>query len=266
MVVVADELWTLVLGRPQIDPDALAAAIVRAVVRGDLDFRTRLLIRDALDALRRRWGAPRVEAWVSAQACSVELRRLIDSDMGPAGFPSLGERLMESTKQEMVQQFLRELGSRLAQPAKVTIGGSIALILAGALSRHTEDIDIVDEVPGEIRREHDLLRELSQRYGLQLTHFQSHYLPGGWESRVRSIGAFGRLRVFIVDTYDIFLGKLFSARDKDRDDLRMLWPAMDQERLAELLRSAAGTMLGEALLRRNAEQNWYVLSGEKLPV
>ena len=54
MVVVADELWTLVLGRPQIDPDALAAAIVRAVLRGDLDFRTRLLIRDALEALLRR--------------------------------------------------------------------------------------------------------------------------------------------------------------------------------------------------------------------
>ena len=173
---------------------------------------------------------------------------------------------MESTKQETVQQFLRELGSRLAQPAKVTIGGSIALILAGALSRHTEDIDVVDEVPGEIRREHDLLRELSQRYGLQMTHFQSHYLPMDWVSRVRSIGAFGQLHVFIVDTYDIFLGKLFSARDKDRDDLRMLWPALDRERLVELLRSAAAAMLGESSLRRNAEQNWYVLSGEKLPV
>ena len=264
MVVVTDELWTLVLGRPQIDPERLAAAVARQVEQGQLDFRTRLLVRDALRSLRERWGMQRMEQWMDRQACSAELVSLMAADLGPAGFPTLSERLMETTKQETVLQFLRELGSRATRPARLVVGDSVALILAGALSRHTEDIDVVDEVPDEIRQEHDLLRQLSQRYGLQLAHFQSHYLATGWEGRVRSLGVFGQLQVFLVDVYDVFLSKLFSAREKDRDDLRALWPQLDRERLMDLLRTAAGGLLGEGTLRQNAAANWYILSGEAL--
>ena len=38
-------------------------------------------------------------------------------------------------------QFLRELGSHVAQPAAISIGGSIALILSTNLSRRTEKLD-----------------------------------------------------------------------------------------------------------------------------
>jgi hypothetical protein len=74
------------------------------------------------------------------------------------------------------------------------IGGSIALILPSRISRHTEDIDVVDEIPKSLRDDHDLLTRLAARYGLRPAHFQSHYLPDGWESRVKPFGKFRAAR------------------------------------------------------------------------
>src|SRR5687768_16175766 len=98
----------------------------------------------------------------------------------------------------------------------------MALILGERLTRRTEDIDVVDELPEVVRAERELLDGFTARYGLRVAHFQSHYLPMGWEARVRSLGRFGQLDVFLVDELDIAVGKLFSAREKDRDDLRVL--------------------------------------------
>lgn len=266
MTLATDDLWSLVQGRPQIDPDALAQTVSAIAGQGQLDFRTRLLVRDALWSLRRRWGSDRLNRWLSLQPRPDALRQLLEADLGPAGFPTLDERLMEKTSRETVLQFLRELGSQLTRPTHITIGGSIALILADMLSRHTEDIDLVDEVPADLRSEHELLASLAHRYGLRLTHFQSHYLPAGWENRTRSLGFFGHLHASAIDPYDLFIGKLFSAREKDRDDLRALWPGMDRSRLLDLLRTSATVFLTEPQLRQNAERNWYILTGEQLPV
>ena len=120
-------------------------------------------------------------------------------------------------------------------------------------------------MPAAIRELHDLLGELAGAYGLTLTHFQSHYLPAGWRDRVRSLGRFGRLDVFLVDVYDVLAGKLTSARRKDRDDLRALAPAVDKRVLAERLRTAGAAFLAEAKLAENARQNWYIVYGEPLP-
>src|SRR4051812_16240610 len=51
MSVASTDLCSLMPGGRQVDPAARAAAIERQVEYGDLDFRTRLLIRDSLDAL-----------------------------------------------------------------------------------------------------------------------------------------------------------------------------------------------------------------------
>ena len=131
---------------------------------------------------------------------------------------------MEKTDPETIRQLLRELGTLASRPTRIDVGGSGALILLGNLSRSTDDIDIVDEVPPELRAQHDAMEQLASRYGLRLAHFQSHYLPAGWIDRVRSLGRFGNLEVFLVDPLDIFVGKLFSAREEDRDDLRALAP------------------------------------------
>jgi hypothetical protein len=259
------DLWELVWGKPQVDPQGLAEAIAREAGRAGLDFRTRLLIRDAADALEGYWGSQRWRAWLGGSGAAEAIEAVRRQELGERGFPSLRSRLMDATRPETVRQYLRDLGSRLHQPVRLAIGGSIALILAGQLSRATEDIDIVDEVPEEVRAERVLLAELERLYGLQLTHFQSHFLPAGWEQRVHSLEPFGRLQAAIVDPLDVFLSKLFSKRAKDRDDLRLLLPGFDREAVVRRLRESCTALLGEPALHKAAEENWYVLTGEALP-
>jgi hypothetical protein len=145
------------------------------------------------------------------------------------------------------------------------VGDSIALILSGNLSRHTEDIDVVDELPSDVRSQHELLNELADTYALRLTHFQSHYLPSGWRDRLHSLGRFGRLDVYLVDVYDVYVGKLFSARRKDRDDLRALSAKLDKRAAEALLRQSATALLAEPKLAAEAGENWYIHYGEPLP-
>ena len=83
---------------------------------------------------------------------------------------------MDAIQPETVLQFFRELGMQLPTPSSINVGGAIALILANKISRATEDVDVVDEVPADIRSRHALLESLAKRYGLHLTHFQSHFL------------------------------------------------------------------------------------------
>ena len=100
----------------------------------------------------------------------------------------------------------------------------------------------------------------------QLTHFQAHYLPQGWQQRLHSQEPFGRLQVSLVDAYDVFLSKLFSARIKDRDDLRMLAPQLDKATIMRRLRDTTHELFAAPGLREKAEQNWYIIYGEPLPI
>ena len=71
MAVAEPDLWELTRGRPQVDPGRLAAAVEREALQDGLDFRTRLLIRDSVDALTRYWGPERVNAWLGkSPACT----------------------------------------------------------------------------------------------------------------------------------------------------------------------------------------------------
>ena len=170
---------------------------------------------------------------------------------------------MDAIQPETVRQFLRDLGRTFTHPAKIYIGGAIALILSGQISRHTEDIDLVDEVPAELRTQHDLLDRLARQYGLRLTHFQSHYLPRGWEGRMHSIGRFGQLDVFGIDEYDIFAGKFFAAREKDFNDLRVLARNLDKEATRQRV-SEAKELVGVASYAEQAAKNWYIVYGDDL--
>ncbi len=71
--------------------------------------------------------------------------------------------------------------------------------------------------------------------------------------------------MFLVHPIDIFVGKLFSKRTKDRDDLRILSPLLQRPLIEERLRSSALTLLADPLLRTDAEKNWYILFGDPLP-
>jgi hypothetical protein len=265
MTVREHDLWGLVWGKPYIDADDLAAAVEEQSREEGLDYRTRLLIRDSVEALRAYWGERRARTWLAESSARERIEAILDEPFERPGFPTIRSRLVHKTDPEVIEQMLRRLGTQLHRPARVVIGGSACLILQGYLSRQTEDIDVVDELPPEVRGEHRLLEQLKGDYGLYLAHFQSHYLPSGWEHRVHSLGAFGQLQVAVVDVYDVFLSKLFSAREKDLSDLRLLAPQLEKETLVRKLAETTAPLRADEPLRKRAENNWYVLYGEALP-
>jgi len=266
MPVAAKDLWSLALDHLQVDPDDLVQAIEEQMRRGDLDYRSRLLIHDSLEALQLHWGSERLQRWLLQYPHREQIKAIWSAHYDEVGFPSLRRRVVETIRPEQVKQFFRELAQHVQHPVHLAVGGAIALILLGLLSRRTEDINIVSAVPSELRSQHQLLALLSVRYGLELTHFQSHYLPQGWPQRLHSQESFGQLQVSLVDAYDVFLSKLFSARIKDRDDLRMLAPQLDKATIICRLRDTTQDLLATPGLREKAEQNWYIIYGESLPI
>jgi hypothetical protein len=265
MAVAGADLWSLAMGRPQVDPHDLAAAVQEQANREPLDYRTRLLIRDSIRALQRYWGEERTAVWLTRSTARRKLEAICAEPFEKPGFSSLEERLMDKTDPEDIRQFFRDLSVRVQRPLRLYVGGSAALILPGLLSRNTSDIDVVDEVPSELRSQHQLLAQLKKRYGLELAHFQSHYLPSGWDQRLHSIEPFGRIQVYLVDAYDVFLSKLFSIREKDLDDMRVLAKQLDKAILARRLLDTTQSALAAPDLRQRAVDNWYILYGEALP-
>lgn len=172
---------------------------------------------------------------------------------------------MDTLKPETIKQFLRELSQHIRRPVRLEIGGSVALMLPGLLERKTEDVDIVDEVPAEVRTQHKLLADLRSRYSLEPAHFQQHYLPSGWKDRLHYFDTFGEMRIYLVDPYDVLLSKLFSIRTKDLDDLRAVVPQLEKETLVRRLKENTQSALAAPDLRQRAEKNWYILFGEALP-
>src|SRR5690348_112466 len=109
----SSELWSFVLGRQHLDPDVLWACLEKQAGGDAPDFRTRLLIRDSLNALARYWGNNRNQDLLSRSTAGACLREIWASELGPPGFPSLSQRLMEPTQADTIRQFLRELGQNL---------------------------------------------------------------------------------------------------------------------------------------------------------
>ncbi len=256
----------------RVDADQLARAVEQASDADPdaLDYRTRLLIRDSVRALEAHWGRARLQVWLHASPRRLAIERacdpaFFDADPTEVGFPSLERRVVDAIQPETINRFFRDLSFRVSRPTRLVVGGSIPLMLAGHLTRYTEDVDVVDELPAELRGQHDILNELSDLYGLRLTHFQSHYLPTGWESRLRSYGAFQSLQVFLVDPYDIFVGKLFSNRAKDRQDLNDLTSRLDRSIILARLRDSTASFRSDEQLLEAAKRNWFVLFGEDLP-
>ena len=265
MTVQAKDLWSLALDHLQIAPDDLVEAIAEQIRREDLDYRSRLLIHESLEALQACWGPERLRRWLRQCPYRAQIEAIWMVHYDEVGFPSLRRRVMDTTRPEQVKQCFRELALHVQHPLQLEVGGAIALILPGLLSHRTEGVDVVNEVPLALRSQHHLLATLATRYGLALTPFQSHYLPTGWQQRLHSQEPFGRLHVSLVDVYDVFLSKLFSARLKDRDDLRMLAPQLDKTIIAHRVRDMAQDLLAAPGLRENAAQNWYILYGEPFP-
>jgi len=172
---------------------------------------------------------------------------------------------MEKTEPELIRQFLEHLGRSIHRPTRVDIAGVIPCIMLGYLARHTDDVDLIDEVPEVLRNNQALLQELQDSYGLELTHVRWHYYPSGWRDRIHHLGTFGRLEAYLLDVYDVFLSKLFSARIKDMGDLRMLKLQLDRALLVDKLKTTCAAFMTDPRLLQIAKDNWHILFGEDLP-
>lgn len=259
------DLWSLVRGRPQIDPRDLADAVVHQAAEESLDYRTRLLIRDSVDALRKYWGNNKTADWLVQSAFPEKIQSICEEDFAEVGFPSIKKRLMDKTEPDTIRQYFQTLGFALRAPLSIAVGGGCALILPGYISRFTEDIDIVGEVPAEIRSKFQLLDDLEKLHGLHMGHVQPHYFPQGWKERAHSFGVYNHLNVSLVDVYDVFLSKLFSARMKDMADLKVLLPQLEKDVLSRRFLATCKDFLSAPRLKEIAEQNWQILFGEELP-
>lgn len=266
-----DSLWDL-LAAPTIDPRDLCRRIESALEEPDLDWRTLQLIQEGWDLLERVVGLDVLDEHLTSWR-SAEIRAAIDERTAQDAqhhqerrFPSLEGRLTPHLSPETLKQYLRELGGRVARPLTLVMRGSSSLILRGLISRSTEDLDLVDEIPSDIRGEHQLLHDLVSRYGLRLAHFQSHYLPDGWSTRTTDFGTFGKIHLRLVDPIDIAAGKLYSSRTKDLDDLRMLARSLDAQQLRERAVTGLPTRWTDDDARKKAIENWYIVYGATLEV
>jgi hypothetical protein len=257
--------WRLVWGQPYIDSRTLAAAIEQDLERNPRpDFRTRLLVRDAAVAVRSYWGARRFAQWLSASSVGESIRAILDEDLGETGFSTIRSRLVDSINSTQLSQIFEMLGRGIHDRIDVHIAGSIPTLIKGLTARPTIDIDFVDEVPAEIRRQRDVLREIEAEFGLKLTHVQSHYLPAHWHDRRQWLGDFGGLRVYVVDEYDIFVSKLSSKQKKHQLDLRVLALKLDKEIARHRLFSDGQAFLDDPKLRPQVEENWRFIFQEPL--
>jgi hypothetical protein len=163
-----------------------------------------------------------------------------------------------------IHQIFSLLGERVQDSIDVYIAGSIPTLIQGLTARPTDDIDIVNEVPAQIRKQGDILKRIRSEYGLTLGHVQSHYLPANWQQRRRFLGNFGGLHVFLVDVVDIFVSKLSSKQEKHQQDLRVLANSLQKDVIKRRLQNDGQAFLNDPFLRSQIEANWRFIFRDPL--
>jgi hypothetical protein len=254
-----------VWGQPYIDSQTLAAAIEQDLECDPRpDFRTRLLVRDAAVAICSYWGQRRFARWLATSPVGRQIRAILREDLGQPGFTTIRRRLVDRIDSLQVRQIFEMLGRGIHGPVEVHIAGSIPTLIKGLTTRPTTDIDLVDEVPEEIRRQRPVLREIESEFGLTFSHVQSHYLPAHWENRRQWLDDFGGLRVYLVDEYDIFVSKLSSKQKKHQLDLRVLALELDKDLAKRRLLTDGRAFLDDPKLRPQILENWRFIFQEPL--
>lgn len=130
------------------------------------------------------------------------------------------------------KDFLLELDARMPEPCKLPCFGGFAVTQAYGISRATSDIDVLDVAPPRVV---DFLvkqagkgSELHQRYKVYFDVVGVACAPYEYESRLRPMfeGVFTKLRLFVMDPYDVALTKLKRDSDKDVQDVLQLAEAV----------------------------------------
>ena len=134
MVARSKDLWSLVWGKPYIHPGDLAEAVTEQAVRPSLDFRTRLLIRDSIDALKEYWGLSRLTDWLFRCPSRASIESICHEELGEPGFSTIKERLVDDQGEvrRFVNVYVNEEDIRFLQNQQTPLkdGDEISIIPA----------------------------------------------------------------------------------------------------------------------------------------
>ncbi len=119
---------------------------------------------------------------------------------------------------------LRRLGSELRDPATLTLGGSAALLLTGALDRATNDGDVVESKPAfpallDAVRRVEVAEQAPPGWLNTSVQSYTHVLPPDYRTRLVPLGRMGRLDVSLLGRADVVLMKVYAGRTRDLQDL-----------------------------------------------
>ena len=148
------------------------------------------------------------------------------------------------TNPESVGRFMRALGERTAEDARVYFTGGVTALLFG-WRETTIDIDL-QLVPDR----DDLLRAIAAlkdelRVNVELAA-PSHFVPAlpGWETRSLFIAREGRVSFYHYDLYSQALAKIERGHAQDRGDVASMLSAglVDPARLRQLFDSVVNQL------------------------
>ncbi len=146
--------------------------------------------------------------------------------------------------------FLHEIDACLQEKVELHCFGGFGLLVHGALSRPTADIDCLAIVPNHLSKHILELAgrgsPLASRHGLYLQQVGIADHPDDYEDRLQPVAPelFRHLRVFVLDVHDIVIAKMARHGPKDRADLAdlgVLDPEVLRERYENNLRPYLAT-------------------------
>jgi hypothetical protein len=79
-------------------------------------------------------------------------------------------------------------------------------------------------------------------------------------------GSYGLILLRLIDPYDIIAGKVFSARARDQDDVRVVGRKLDKGRLLERVHEFPASVWNDDRLRSQAKDTWGIAFHEDLPL
>ncbi len=87
MKMSGSDPWELIWGQPYIDSGRLCSAIEQELSQNiPPDTRTRLLIKNAMEALQSYFGTQRFEEWLEQSPAGATIKVIMTENLGEPGF------------------------------------------------------------------------------------------------------------------------------------------------------------------------------------
>lgn len=124
--------------------------------------------------------------------------------------------------------FLADLDDALETEVEMHCLGGFVVTVCYGLERPTADVDVLSVRPSGERERLIALAgegsELHERHGVYLDVVTVVTYPDNYETRLTEVfgGSFDRLRLFVLDPYDLALAKLQRNISRDREDVKFL--------------------------------------------